>query len=199
MSPQLEKFAMLDLGKVLGMGLMLSAFYYFFLFDDGSDLELAIQEVEARIASEETRKVETDKAKSEEERSQERIEDLRKSIKTVATQMPASLKSLDVNRYIDEAAARANLKVSAKRPGATVKLSSASVEEIPVQVEMRGNYSQFAKFLVDLGAQDQVLRLKSFRMLPVDEKKGSSALKIEAIIAGYRSVEQEADGLGGGK
>ncbi|MFP5518668.1 MAG: type 4a pilus biogenesis protein PilO [Bdellovibrionia bacterium] len=193
----LEKLAYMDMQRAFGFSLILGVLYYFLLFNDGSTIDQNIQTLKGQIATEEVKKVQTEKAKAQEAQSQEQIAVLRENIRRVSSQMPTTLKGLDVNRVIDDSAVRVQLKVTAKKPGVNQEIQNASAEEIPVDIEMQGTYSQFARFLVDIGSLDQITRVKTFKMRSVDEKRDPTTLKIEATIAGYRSLPPKEDEEGG--
>lgn len=195
----LEKLAFLELQKALGIGLMVGAVYYMFVFDDGTIIKANITQMEQNVEIERVKKVETDKARAQESESQRQIEELKNSIITVTNQMPVNLKGLDVARTIDIESARALIKVTEKKPGSAVPLTDAQVEEIPVEIELRGKFSNFVSFILGISSNNQITRVKSFRIAASDQRADPTDLRINATIVGYRSLPPESSESEGGQ
>lgn len=188
----LEKVAQLEPQKALGIGLVVGALYYMALFDDGSVLKANIAQLQQDVEAEKVKKVETDKARAQEKESQRQIEELKNSIVTVTSQMPVNLKGLDVARTIDIESMRAEIKVTEKKPGTAAPLAMAQVEEVPVEIELEGKFSNFVNFLLGISSNSQITRIKSFRMQNSDLREDPTKLKITAVIVGYRSLPPES-------
>jgi Tfp pilus assembly protein PilO len=107
--------------------------------------------------------------------------------------MPVNLKGLDVARTIDIESARAMIKVTEKKPGSAVQLKDAQVEEIPVEIELQGKFSNFVSFILGISSNSQITRVKSFRISSIDSKRDPTDLRINATIVGYRSLPPETE------
>jgi type IV pilus assembly protein PilO len=177
-----------EIPKVLIMGLGLGIFYYFFFFNDGSVLNAQIESLNQQLSVEETKKKDTDNTLKQVQEMQEKIGQLSLKYQEISRRLPASLYSIDINKSIDDFARGSGVSVKSKKPGENVR--GEIVEEVPVEVNIEGNYAQLSRFAFLVSNAERMSRVKNvvISAVPEDVKR----LKFVGQVVGYKLTPEKA-------
>ncbi len=180
-----DKLVSFTMVQILGIGLILGALYYYFLYDDGSSIKASIASINVQIVEEEKKKKETEVILKEEASMRQSVGQLSAQYQEIAKHLPSTLFSIDINRSIDAFAKNAGVSVKAKRPGIITK--EEIVDEVPVDVALEGTYAELAQFVYYVSTAEKLTRVKNFSISQQDERKpGVNKLKFEGQVSGYK-------------
>jgi type IV pilus assembly protein PilO len=136
-------------------GLLLGSYYYFGgFYDDGSKLEAKIAETQALIQQAELKKKETTKLLAEEGELKKDVGELAEKFKEVSSKLPNNLRTQEIIDTVNQLAKNAGCKVVLIKPGPVV--TKELYDEIPIQVEMRGAFSNLVVFMYYLATLERV-------------------------------------------
>lgn len=189
-----ETLATYSYGKALIIGLALGGFYYMTLYNDGSALDSQLVQVNRDLTEQEAKKVETDAALQQVKEMQEKVGQLGAQYQEISRRLPSTLFSIDINRAIDNFARNAGVSVKAKKPGANIKTNV--VEEVPVDVELEGSYSELVQFAYYVSSAEKMSRVKNI-VITGGPDRAVNKLKFEGQVVGYKlapEVEEKSEG-----
>lgn len=169
-------------------GLLLTAFYYFTSFDDGSSLRSEVERLDTETAQEEAKKKDTDATLKEEARMKDMIGQLSQQYVEVSRRLPTSLSSIELNRHIDSFARNSGASIKARKPLANTR--DEIVEQVPVQVNLEGSYAELAQFVYQVSISEQVTGIQAFTLVPVEK---SSRLRFEGTVTGYQLTPEKKE------
>ena len=195
MSPQLLKFAQLEMQKVLVVGLVLAGLYYMTAFDDGSSIEMNIARIEQDIQNELQKKEETNKLLKESEDVKKKLADSELNFKTISAKVSADLSPTDITKRIQEAVDISGSKLKQIRPGTIQK--KELLQEVPVQLSLIGSYSDFAMFVYHISKSEIISKVSSFTIKSSSkennkENNDKSQLEFDGMVLTYQVTEEAA-------
>lgn len=136
-------------------GILLGSYYYFGgFYDDGSRLEGQINQTKVLIQNAEVKKKETEKLLAEEGELKREVGELGEKFKSVSSKLPINLKTQEIIDTVNQLAKNSGCKVVSIKPG-TVAVKEL-YDEIPIQVEMRGAFSNLVVFMYYLATLERV-------------------------------------------
>lgn len=182
-----EILAAQQINKILVIGLLLTAAYWKFVYDDGSAVDAQIATVDQALQAEENKKKDTDATLKQVQEMQEKVGQLSQKYEQISKRLPSSLFSADINKAIDDFARNAGVSVKLKKPAQNIK--SAVVEEVPVEITLEGSYSQLAHFTYLVSASERMARVKN--IILAESGAGVSRLKFDAQVVGYKLAPEE--------
>ncbi|MEK2644479.1 type 4a pilus biogenesis protein PilO [Bdellovibrio sp. BCCA] len=192
-----ETLAAQQISKVLIIGLGLTAFYWYALYDDGSAVDAQIVQISQQLQEEENKKKDTDATLKQVQEMQEKVGQLSQKYQEISRRLPSVLFSIDINKAIDDFARNAGVSVKSKKPGDNVK--KEVVEEVPVDVTLEGSYAELAQFSFLVSTAERMARVKN--VVITESEPGSKKLKFEGQVVGYKLAPEEkkkpADGTAG--
>lgn len=182
-----ETLAAQELSKILMIGLGLAAFYWYFVYDDGSMLNAQIAGMNEQLTVEENKKKDTDNTLKQVQEMQEKIGQLSQKYQEISRRLPATLFSIDINKSIDEFARGSGVSVKSKKPGENVR--GEVVEEVPVEVTLEGTYAQLSRFSFLVASAERMSRVKNVvvSMAPEDPKR----LRFAGNVVGYKLAPEK--------
>lgn len=182
-----ETLAAQEVSKILMIGLGLTAFYWYFLYDDGSTLVAQIASINEQLTVEEDKKKDTDNTLKQVQEMQEKIGQLSLKYQEISRRLPSSLYSIDINKAIDDFARGSGVSVKSKKPGENVK--GELVEEVPVEVTLEGTYAQLSRFTFLVASAERMSRVKNvvIATTPEEPKK----LKFSGSVVGYKLAPEK--------
>lgn len=121
-------------------------------------------------------------------------EKLQKRLNELQMRLPEEKEVSGLLRQVSELGVKAGLEVALWKPKAKVVHASKEVYEIPVEVQMRGNYHNFGKFFSNLTKLDRIVNLNDINMKIADTKikKGDTGLNVNFTSVTY-SIISEAE------
>jgi type IV pilus assembly protein PilO len=144
----------LSMMAALIVGTLVGAYYYGNHYNDGTQLENQISGTKGQIQEAENKKKETERLLAEEGQMKKEVGELAEKFKEVSSKLPINLKTQEIIDTINQLAKNSGCKVVTIKPGSTsVK---ELYDEIPVQVEMRGAFSNLVVFMYYLATLERV-------------------------------------------
>lgn len=182
MNKLMESLAAQEVGKILMIGVALTAFYWFSVYDDGSAIDMQAAQITESLQAEEVKKKETDATLNQVKEMQEKVGQLSQKYQEISRRLPEALYSIDINRSIDDFARNAGVSVKMKKPGENIKREV--VEEVPVEVQLEGTYAELAQFTYLVSRAERMARTKNVIITGSDD--GKKRLKFEGQVVGYK-------------
>ncbi|CAE78810.1 type 4a pilus biogenesis protein PilO [Bdellovibrio bacteriovorus] len=187
MNKLFDLLAVQTIGKILVIGLGLTAMYWNFMYDDGSAVDAQIVTVNQQLQEEENKKKDTDATLKQVQEMQEKVGQLSQKYQEISRRLPAVLFSIDINKAIDDFARNAGVSVKSKKPGENIK--KEVVEEVPVEVSLEGTYAELAQFTFLVSTAERMARVQN--VVISESEPGSRKLKFEGQVVGYKLAPEE--------
>ena len=180
-----ERIALMEFPKILVIALFIGGAYYWQFFNDGSQLESRLGDLDKKVESEKKKKTETQKTLAEQDRMGQSIEVLNKQFVEISKRIPAELTSVDINKIIDGFVRMSGVNMLTRSPLLPVK--GEIVEEVPIEIKARGKTEQIAQFIYLLTTGEKILRIKNINMT-LDDNLDPNApnVRLEGTIVGFR-------------
>ena len=180
-----ERIALMEFPKILAIALFIGAAYYWQFFNDGSQLEARLGDLDRKVETEKKKKTETQKTLAEQDRMGQSIEVLNKQFVEISKRIPAELTSVDINKMIDGFVRMSGVNMLNRSPLLPVK--GEIVEEVPIEIKARGKTEQIAQFIYLLTTGEKILRIKNINMT-LDDNLDPNApnVRLEGTIVGFR-------------
>ncbi|MCM2281626.1 MAG: type 4a pilus biogenesis protein PilO [Bdellovibrionaceae bacterium] len=177
--------------KIFIIALALSAGYYFFMFDDGSSLDQALNVARAELKKEQEMLAKTEKAMKDLDRFKEELNSQQAQVREVMSFLPNQMNVSELVSTIQDRANQAGMRVTKSEPKDETK-KVEFYESMPLQVELQGTYSQVAAFLSLLSKLPRLVTIDKIA-LRLDPKSppDNPKLAFAATIIGYRFVPEE--------
>ncbi|MGZ3772464.1 MAG: type 4a pilus biogenesis protein PilO [Pseudobdellovibrionaceae bacterium] len=184
-----ETLAKQQINKVLIIGLGLTVFYWFTVYDDGSTIDAQITQISGQLQQEQNKKKDTDATLRQVKEMKEKVGQLSQKYEQISRRLPSTLFSIDINKAIDDFARNAGVSVKAKKPGENIK--KAVVEEVPVDVSLEGTYAELAQFTFLVSSSERMARVKNITVS--EPESGSKKLKFDGQVVGYKLAPEEKE------
>lgn len=182
-----ESLSMQKINKILLIGLGLTAFYWYTLYDDGAELDAQIAQISTQLQDEQNKKKDTDATLKQVQEIQEKVGQLSQKYEQISRRLPSTLFSIDINKAIDGFARNAGVSVKSKKPGDNIK--RPVVEEVPVDVSLEGTYAELAQFTFLVSTSERMARVKN--IIVSEAEAGSKKLRFEGQVVGYKLASEE--------
>lgn len=149
------------------IGLLFSAWYFVF---KNADERIAALNRDTLSKREEINRVTA--ASSRIKNMSQKIQQLQEQITLVEAKLPRGRETKEIIRKIDtEANSRKALKVDSMRELKPAK--AANYFELPVKLEMKGDFKEFYDFLLKMERMARIMRVNQMRLSRINEKDGS--------------------------
>lgn len=182
-----DTLAAQEIGKILIMGLALTGFYWFFMYNDGSSIDAQVAGLAQQLTEEENKKKDTDNTLKQVQEMQEKVGQLSQKYQEISRRLPAVLFSIDINKAIDDFARNSGVSVKQKKPGENIKREV--VEEVPVDVSLEGTYAELAQFAYLVSNAERMSRVKNVVISGAD--LANKRLKFEGQVVGYKLAPEK--------
>lgn len=186
MNSFLIRVAALSLQKALFVGLGLTAFWYFSMFDDGQSLQNRIDKTAADIKIEKNKEKDADAALKEITMVKASLGSLADQFKIVSAQLPTDIQMSEIIRTVDKVSKATGLNVKTKEPKNSIKQDL--VEVLPLSVSAEGSYSEVTSFFYYLSSLERIVRVKGFKMTAPTDIRKSKKLQLAAEVVSYKFV-----------
>lgn len=176
-----------QVSRILLVGLGLTFFYWYAVYNDGSELDRQIVQISKQLQEQEIKKKDTDATLEQVREMQEKVGQLSLKYQEISRRLPAALFSIDINKAIDDFARNAGVNVKSKKPSDNIK--KEVVEEVPVLVSLEGTYAELAQFTYLVSTAERMARTKN--VVITETEPGGKKLKFEGQVVGYKLAQEE--------
>jgi type IV pilus assembly protein PilO len=187
----LAKLGTMSLGKVLMLSLVVSGLYYMIAYDAGDTWRAVIaQTIQTKADLEEkTRKI--DKDLEEVNNLREAQEKDAERLNILLGYIPEKLSNFELMKTLSNEAKAVGVNINQIRDKGGQATTTEFYEEIGVDIDLEGSFSQLVLFLSNLTRLNQILTLES---LSLRAAQGDSSLLMSAQVNGYRYVSKRPGG-----
>lgn len=186
----------LTTGRAAMLGLVFSAFYYFFMFDEGLAQKSTLANTRARM--EELRgQIQDSQRKLDAAAVYKRTAaEVGTTINRLIKLIPEQFGMSDVMRIVSNEVKSAGSSLVSITPEKTeVSAVASEFEELSVKVNLEGSFLQHMVFLSNLTKINQILIVREFEFSHLRDGKGDEApvVKLVANIVAYRYRSKSAE------
>ncbi|MDX9715028.1 MAG: type 4a pilus biogenesis protein PilO [Dissulfurispiraceae bacterium] len=118
-------------------------------------------------------------------------EDLKVKIKELELQLPDEKEVSTLLRQVSELGIRSGLNIISWKPKGKNMHSSKEIYEIPVDVEMRGNYHMFGQFFSNITKLSRIVNLNNANIKSLSQQKGSANLGVTFTAVTYSLIPEK--------
>lgn len=182
----LIRLAALSIQKSLMIGLLLTGFWYFALFDDGSILQGRIGRAQAELTTEQAKEKESDRALKEISTLQEAIANLADQFKSVSERIPTNIQMSEIIRTVDKVSDATGLSLKSKEPKKSSKQDL--IEVLPLTVTAEGSFAEITSFFYYISTLERVVRVRGFKMVGPTDLKKNRTIQMSGEIVSYKFI-----------
>ncbi len=147
-------------------------------------LETKIAAQDNEIAKNQAKAAKLPQLKLENEKLMKRLEDLKQ-------QLPEEKEITSLLKQVSDLCIRAGLKVSLWKPEARKTHPSGIVYEIPVKVELGGNYHSLGAFFSSLTKLNRIVNIIDFKLSDPKPDREAAVIKMTFTATTFSSVPEE--------
>ena len=174
---------------VLG-GLLFAALYYFSVFTGASKYKSRIQNLDSEIV-----KLQNDIATNEAivanmSKFESEVNQISEQYQAALEYLPSKAKVEDVLDQLYKIAKTSRVSLSKVRPGGVSK--QKFYEEMVVDIEITGTYSDLTAFIVDVSQIPRIITIRGMRLRPSSKRSlaGGQLLELSGKLVTYRYIEE---------
>lgn len=193
MNQILIRIVALDYVKILIIGVLLCAGYYFTSFQETMNtLDSKLIGLQASLKAEEDKEKDTKETESKAKRVQENVTNLSQSLEIIQKKLPSDITSSDIISYAEKFAKDANIQISQKSPSPAVR--EDIVEKLPVAINFTATYAQLGLFFLNAARFEAITTIPEYSISRVQSSdNNSTGLVIRMVVNGYRSLDIKDD------
>jgi Tfp pilus assembly protein PilO len=173
---------------------IITAFYYFTIFDDGTSINQQINNIQQQLTEEQKKVTDSDLAIKRVEQIRASLASLHEQFKLAAQQLPEEIKASEILKTVDTLAKSAGVNIKLKEPRDSRK--EEIVETLPLHIKLQGTYSEVTMFLYYISIMERITRIMSFSLQPapttVGIKSKAGTLALDGEILSYRYIADAA-------
>ncbi len=180
--------------KSVVVGVLLTAGYYYWYFDDGTNLKQQIVTVEAQVRIEEEKKKETEATIKKEDEMQANLAALARDLQVVKAKLPNELLDTELTGIINRAAIGSGISITslARKQGSgttqTKVLGSESVEEVVFDINIEGPFNRFVQFIDQLAKEEKIVKIRDFSIERNLATVADPQIKFRGEIIGFKQA-----------
>lgn len=190
----------LEMTKAVLIGVVLTALFYFMMYDDGSNLEAGIKNLKQNIQTNRNKIEQAKQAVLEKEKFANTKKLLGERFDQLVQYIPEDFSSTEQMKIISNVAKTAGaniLKISQTGRGQKFNF----YEEIRVDVELVGSYTQIMMFMSGLTRLKKVIVADNINLKSQDQNSNSKSddeggvkINFSSQLVGYRYIDDESGG-----
>lgn len=199
-----KAFAELTLGRVLILGIFMTAGYYFSYFDAGEAIEAQIETAKGMVATESTRREGIEQTMKKEEEMRGNLLQLQRNLDVVKSKIPVELKDTEMQLLINAAATNAGVSINelsaiidsskpADAPAVEVSIRDVKpenlIEEVKFRIVLIGTFESFLKFLDSIAREDKVIKIRDFAIEKNSGDVDEDKVKFAGDIVGFKQAK----------
>lgn len=179
----------ISVGRAVLIGMILAAFYYFLVYDNGMNQEAGIAEARRRVAELQAKLVEDQQKLDSAAVYKKTAAEVGSTINKLLSLIPEKFGMTDLMKIVsNEAKVAGSSLVSIEPKNTQISSVASEFEELSLTIELQGSFLQHMVFLSNLTKIPQILIIKKFAMAHARDGKGdeSPAVTLNADIVAYR-------------
>ena len=192
----IEKINQLSIGMALGIGILLGGLLY---MNSGDSIVMKDRQIQTMMQEVNKTKKEVKSAQDivkNKTKYQDELNYVSDRLRAALEYLPTDLMAQDILRQMYEEARNSGVKLISVKPGQTEKLEF--YEQISLDVELEGGYSQLTLFLSYISKVKRIIRIKSFELSTKEISDGIPILNLKGKLVAYRYVPPEKGANPGG-
>ena len=170
-----------QIGMAIGIVILVWVVAYFALFRDQLAQVAALEEEEVKLKSEYTQK--SIQAANLDTLKQELVQ-LRSAFEVLLKQLPTDAEIPNLIQELHQAGATNGMRMNSVTPKATVVYGS--IEKLPYQISLSGNYDQLSQFTRDVGKLSRIVTLDTLKLRRPNDK--DTNLTLDAVANTYKAT-----------
>lgn len=195
MNKYLAQLASLDWVKVLLIGVVLAAAYYFLMYDGGTTLETSIKQAQERLATAKTQLTQTEKAMENANRFEKEVQATAAQFMKITEYMPETLSVAELNTIISKNAVESGVHPRINPKGEDP--AQGFTQTVKMDVQLEGSFAQIETFLSNVSRERRILIFDKVEITPNSAasfatSKGAS-LTFKGTLIGYRYLKGAAE------
>lgn len=184
----------MSLTKAAVVGMAIAGFYYMAAYDDGTGIEKDTQRFKSETAQLRGELLKMQAAISSARGLDEKVEGLNQTLKGITLYMPRDSNEYSLMKLLSSEAKAAGVNIVGIRQAALRSTTETSPywKEFPVDVELKGSFSQMLLFLSFLTRVNRMITVESFDFGGVNSGEAGTddlLLNFKARFYGYRYLE----------
>lgn len=120
----------------------------------------------------------------------EELEQIRIAFNALLKQLPTDAEIPNLIQELHQAGAKNSMRMNSVKPLPPV--NDDSVQQLPHEISISGNYDQIAQFTRDVGRLSRIVTLDKITLVPSNEKEESGMLTLSANANTYKALEIDA-------
>jgi Tfp pilus assembly protein PilO len=184
-----DVLARITVGRAVLIGMLLSAFYYFLVFDSGMTQEAGITQGGTTVATLQAQLVDYQKKLDSAAVYKKTAAEVGNTINKLLTLIPEKFGMSDLMKIVSNEAKVAGSSLMKIEPkNTTISTIATEFEELILTIELQGSFLQHMVFLSNLTKINQILIIRKFEMIHSRDGKGdeSPTVAMNAEIAAFR-------------
>lgn len=196
----MAKVSTLSVNRIAFFGMLLTMFYYFIGYNNGDAIVAEITSLNAQIAEETTKKVDTERVLKKEEEMRTDVASLAKTYEAVKSKIPIDFETSELRIIVEQISAATDLKITklsnsdlqqVNSPEATENAEEANlVQKVAINYVFQGNFTQIQNFMTQIADVEKVIKVSELKIKTEDSQNPgpSKYLTVEAVLVGYRQA-----------
>lgn len=170
----------------------IALFWYLALFNDGSDLDRRLSDINTRLQAERALVVESEQALKEIKDLQTALTSLTDQFKLVSAQLPTDLQMAEVIRTVDKVAQATGITLKSKEPRPSQRQDT--IETLPLKIVGQGGFNEIGMFFYYLSTIERIVRIRGYAIAAPEGKFSGGTLSLEAELVSYKFVPPTTEG-----
>lgn len=188
----LMKLATFSYQKTMIIGLILAGVYFWVGYDDGSQINTKISEMDKQLEEQQRLSKQSDASLKEVELVRATVGELGEQFQTVSNALPRSIEYAEVTRIIDFISRKSGVSVKSRE--SKPEINRDYYAEVPLKVTLEGSYTELVYFLNLLGQTVRIMKVNDFTISIPQTGGGKIApngrLVLDGDIVSYKFVDK---------
>lgn len=192
-----DAFSRLTMGRALILGFMVTSLYYFMIFDDGSQVEAAIQSSAAQAANVDRELKDVQEKMNRARDYQQATSELGNSIQKLLSYIPAQFRIGQLMKMVSDEARISGLDIVRMTPKTVAEPNRVDdFTELGTSLELKGQFDQLLTFMSNLTKKRQIFIFEKLDIRSVHNTGDQGDLvEIRADIHAFSYNGAEKSGL----
>lgn len=118
---------------------------------------------------------------------EEELKQIRTAFNVLLKQLPTDAEIPNLIQELHQAGAKNSMRMNSVKPLPPV--NDESVQQLPHEISISGNYEQIAQFTRDVGRLSRIVTLDKITLMPANDKDDTGILTLSANANTYKALE----------